>query len=165
MTPQSLRSRFDRHFVGTTRRKCVELNGEDLPCYSNKIQSVSLTKCPYDHWLSNNAYLTLSQWQTFLRVLPTRWRQKSTSTDREQKSTKGALQESNCKSTMDRTSEQISPVEIRAPSFLQCFNTVGLVTKINQLCPKVLSVQVKEEIKGQLTYPGLLGKWSSKWHV
>ena len=42
----------------------------------------------------------------------------------------------NCKSTMDRTSEQISPVEIRAPSFLQCINTVGLVTKNPPIMPK-----------------------------
>ena len=29
--------------------QCVELNGEDLSCYSNKTESVSLRKCPYDH--------------------------------------------------------------------------------------------------------------------
>jgi len=28
---------------------CVELKGEDLSCYSNKIESVSFRKCPYDH--------------------------------------------------------------------------------------------------------------------
>jgi len=33
-TSQNLWSRYARHFVGTT---CVELTGEDLPCYSNKI--------------------------------------------------------------------------------------------------------------------------------
>ena len=50
MTPQqSLRPRYGRHFVGTTRRKCVELNGEDSPSYSNKIQSLGLRKCPHDH--------------------------------------------------------------------------------------------------------------------
>ena len=27
-------------------------------CYSNKIVSVSLRKCPYDHWLANKAYLS-----------------------------------------------------------------------------------------------------------
>ena len=37
---------------------CVVLNGEDLSCYSNKIGSVSLRKCPYDHWLTNKAYLS-----------------------------------------------------------------------------------------------------------
>jgi len=36
---------------------CVWLNGEDLSCYSNKIESVSLRKCPHDHWLTNKAYL------------------------------------------------------------------------------------------------------------
>jgi len=41
VTSQSLRSRYDRHFVGITRYKCVELNGEDLLYYSNKIESVS----------------------------------------------------------------------------------------------------------------------------
>jgi len=29
--------------------RCVELNGEDISCYSNTIESVSLRKCPYDH--------------------------------------------------------------------------------------------------------------------
>jgi len=36
----------------------VELNGEDLSCYSNKTEPVSLRKCPYDHWLTNKAYLS-----------------------------------------------------------------------------------------------------------
>jgi len=31
---------------------------EDLSFYSNKIVSVSLTKCPYDHRLANKAYLS-----------------------------------------------------------------------------------------------------------
>ena len=34
---------------------CVEINGEDLSCYSNKIVSLSLKKCPHDHWLTNKA--------------------------------------------------------------------------------------------------------------
>jgi len=33
----------------------VALNGEDLLCYSNKIKSVSLRKCPYDCRLTNKA--------------------------------------------------------------------------------------------------------------
>ena len=36
----------------------VALNGEDLSCCSNKIESVSLRKCPHDHWLTNKAYLS-----------------------------------------------------------------------------------------------------------
>jgi len=35
-----------------------ELNGEDLSCYSIKIESVSLRRCPYDHWLTNKAHLS-----------------------------------------------------------------------------------------------------------
>ena len=35
----------------------VELNGEDLSCYSNKFESVILRKCPYDHCLTNKACL------------------------------------------------------------------------------------------------------------
>jgi len=31
------------------------LNGEDLACYSNKIESVCLRKCPYDDRLINKA--------------------------------------------------------------------------------------------------------------
>ena len=40
VTSQSLWSRYDRHFVGITRQ-CVELKGEDLSSYSNKIEPVS----------------------------------------------------------------------------------------------------------------------------
>jgi len=39
-------------FCGYDMTQCVELNGEELSCYSNKIESVSLRKCPYDRWLS-----------------------------------------------------------------------------------------------------------------
>jgi len=35
-------------FCGYNTTKCVELNGEDLSCYLNKNESVSLRKCPYD---------------------------------------------------------------------------------------------------------------------
>jgi len=31
---------------------------EDFMYYSNKIESASLRKCPYDHWLANKAYLS-----------------------------------------------------------------------------------------------------------
>jgi len=37
---------------------CIELMGEDLSCYSNKIELVSLRKCPCDHGLANEAYLS-----------------------------------------------------------------------------------------------------------
>jgi len=33
-------------------------NGEDLSCYSNKIESVSLRKCPHDHLLTNKVHLS-----------------------------------------------------------------------------------------------------------
>ena len=36
-------------FCGYNTTYCDESNGEDLSCYSNKIESVSLRKCPYDH--------------------------------------------------------------------------------------------------------------------
>ena len=52
-------SRYYRHFVGITRHwVCFGLNGEDLSCYTNKTESVSLRKCPYDHWVNNEAYLS-----------------------------------------------------------------------------------------------------------
>jgi len=35
-----------------------ELNGEDLLCYSIKIESVSLRKCPHGHRLTNEAHLS-----------------------------------------------------------------------------------------------------------
>jgi len=36
----------------------VELRGEDLSCYLNKIQSIGLRKCTYDHKLANKADLS-----------------------------------------------------------------------------------------------------------
>jgi len=36
----------------------MELNGEDLSCYSNKTESVSLRKYPYNQWLTNKVYLS-----------------------------------------------------------------------------------------------------------
>jgi len=52
VTSRALWSRYNRHFVGKTRHiysLCVELNGEDLSCYSNKIESVCFKKCLHDH--------------------------------------------------------------------------------------------------------------------
>jgi len=37
--------------------RCV-IDGEELSCHSNKTESVSLRKCPYDQWLTNKAYLS-----------------------------------------------------------------------------------------------------------
>ena len=62
-----------------------QLNGEDLSCYSNIIESISLRKCPYDHWLTNEAHLSATTvTYTSQSFLPTRWRQKSTGIDMEQ---------------------------------------------------------------------------------
>ena len=47
---QSPWSWYNCHFVGITQHKCVGLKGEDLLCHSNKTESVSLRKCPHDHW-------------------------------------------------------------------------------------------------------------------
>ena len=55
---------------------CVELKGEDLWSCSRKFESVSLRKCPYDHWLTNKAYLSAITVPEFFRVLPTRWQRK-----------------------------------------------------------------------------------------
>ena len=51
-------SRYDRHFVGITWRNAFGLNGEYLSCYSNKIESVTLRKCPCGHRLTNKLYLS-----------------------------------------------------------------------------------------------------------
>ena len=37
--------------------RSVNLNGENLSCYSNTIESVRLRKCPHDYRLTNKAYL------------------------------------------------------------------------------------------------------------
>ena len=58
VTSQNLWSWYDRHAVGITWRWCVELKGEDLWSCSHKIESVSLRKCSYDHWLTNKSYLS-----------------------------------------------------------------------------------------------------------
>ena len=57
-----------------------------LSCYSNRIESVSLRKCPYDHWLTNKTerIQALSQWQKFLRFFAWTWRQKSAGINIEQ---------------------------------------------------------------------------------
>jgi len=36
-------------FCGYDTIQCVELDGEDLSCFPNKIERVSLIKCPHDH--------------------------------------------------------------------------------------------------------------------
>jgi len=38
--------------------KCVKLNGENLSCYSNKIESISFRKCPHDRWLTGKTCLS-----------------------------------------------------------------------------------------------------------
>jgi len=43
---------------GYSLATCVELKGEHFGVSSHKIESVSLRKCPYDHWLTNKAYLS-----------------------------------------------------------------------------------------------------------
>jgi len=69
-------------FCGYKKIQCVELNSENFSCYSNKIGSVSLRKCPYDHRLTNKAYLcAITVTSISQSFLPTRWRQKSTGTD------------------------------------------------------------------------------------
>jgi len=59
VTSQGLWSRYDRH-LWEYHDKCVMLNGEDLSCNSNKIESVrpTLRKCPYDKILTSKAYLS-----------------------------------------------------------------------------------------------------------
>ena len=79
------RSVYGHDAIGILCVQCVELNGEDLSCYSNKIESVSLRKCPHDHWLTNKAYLSaITVTNHFSEFLPTRWRPKSTRIDKEQ---------------------------------------------------------------------------------
>ena len=71
-------------FCGYNTIYCVELNGEDLSCYSNTIESVTLRKCPYDHWLQTKRFKRYHNDKHFPEFLPTRWRQKSTGIDMEQ---------------------------------------------------------------------------------
>jgi len=62
----TIRSPFCGYNRNTTY--CVEVNGEDLSCCSNKIESVCLRKCLHDHRLTNKAYLHAITVTTFLRV-------------------------------------------------------------------------------------------------
>ena len=45
-------------FCGYNTMQCVLLNGEDLSCYSNEMESISFRKCPHDHRLTSKAYLS-----------------------------------------------------------------------------------------------------------
>ena len=45
-------------FCGYNLAYYVELIGEDLTFYSNKIKLISLRKCSRDHWPTNKAYLS-----------------------------------------------------------------------------------------------------------
>jgi len=56
-TSQNLWSLYDRHVAGITWHD-VGLKREDLSSCSHKTESVSLGKCPCDHWLTNKAYLS-----------------------------------------------------------------------------------------------------------
>ena len=60
----------------------MELRGEDLVCYLNKIKSVYLRECLCDHELINKAYLG-DITATNIRVLPTGWRRKPAGIDME----------------------------------------------------------------------------------
>ena len=57
---------------------------ETPPCYSNEIESATLKYVHMITGLPTKRISALSQWQTFLRVSPTRWRQKSAGIDMEQ---------------------------------------------------------------------------------
>jgi len=52
----------------------VKLSDEDLSRYSNKLESVGLTKCPHYYCLSKKV---MSQKHTFRRAYPTSWRKNS----------------------------------------------------------------------------------------
>jgi len=45
-------------FCGYNMAQCVEIRGEELSCYLNKIPSVGLWKCLYVHYLANEAYFS-----------------------------------------------------------------------------------------------------------
>ena len=61
----------------------MELRGEHLVCYSNKIKPVCLRKCLCDRKLFNKAYLADITATNIIRVLPTRWRRKPAGIDME----------------------------------------------------------------------------------
>jgi len=84
VTPQSLWPRYDRHFVGITRYNALESNGEDYSCYSNRIESVSLRKCPFIITDLPSYQQSVFKWQTFVRVFTYKMAAKSTGEDMEQ---------------------------------------------------------------------------------
>jgi len=61
----------------------VELIGEDLPCYSTKINWLVLENYPRHHYPTDKVYFSDSRVRTFLRVLPTRWRRQPAGIDME----------------------------------------------------------------------------------
>jgi len=72
-------------FCGYNTITFVGLNVEDLSRYSNKIESVSLRKCSYDHRLTTKVFLSaITLTNISQEFLPTRWRQKSAGIDMEQ---------------------------------------------------------------------------------
>ena len=73
VTSQNLWPRYDRHFVAVTWHNVWSQGAKILLCYLNNTRSVGLWKCPYDHYRTNKADITV---QTFLRLLPTRWLRK-----------------------------------------------------------------------------------------
>jgi len=64
-------------FCGYNTIECVELNGEDLSCYSNNIESVSLLT------YQQSVFKRYHGDKHFSEFLPTRCRQKSTGIDME----------------------------------------------------------------------------------
>jgi len=77
-------------FCGHNTIQRVELNGEDLSCYSNNIESVSLRKKNSSDQLSLTCQQSVFERchhsdKHFSEFLPTRWWQKSTGIDMEQK--------------------------------------------------------------------------------
>jgi len=53
---------------------CAWLSGEDLSRYSNKIESIGLSKCPYKRYLTKKV---MSEQETFCRAWPITWRKNS----------------------------------------------------------------------------------------
>jgi len=49
---------------------CVQLNGEDLSLYSNKIESVGLRKCPYYRYLTEKVTCTDVRITNISQTLP-----------------------------------------------------------------------------------------------
>jgi len=84
VTSQSLWSLYDRHFCGYNTTYCVELNGDDLSCYSNKNESDSLRKCPHDHGLTNKAYFSAVTVTNIFQSFTYKMAAKSPGIDREQ---------------------------------------------------------------------------------